>query len=183
MYLPPELKVSIASYLGKKQLKTLRLVCREYEIAASPHLFDKAYLAAREGVLDTFTELTDHPIFSKYVKEIVYDGSVVESDCARSFDIYDSMQFRVQSTTDIVPRLSRLEYQEYLRLLEEQEDIQAREDIYHRVKSALPNLTNLERVLSADLSRCAFLPGDVISLDESFLARTYSRSLPRSGDA
>ena len=178
MYLPPELKVSIFSHLVKRDLKSLRLVCKEYETVASPFLFDKAYLAARQGVLDTFTKLTNHSIFSKYVKEIVYDSSWLESDIAKSFDTYAALPFSAWRTPVAVPPFSQAGYNEYVRLFEDQEDIQAREDVYHRVKSAMPNLPNIQRVVSADLSRCAFLPGDVVKHREAFLARIFSRSLP-----
>ena len=176
VYLPPELQLNVVSHLRKKDLKAMRLVSKEYEAAASPFLFDKAYLAARQGVLNTFIKLTSHPMFSKYVREFFYDSSWFDPDIAESFHNYAHLPLSRRSKKTCMNPLSRAGHNEYIKLFDDQSEIHDIEEIYHLLKAALRNTPNLKRIVFADMSRRAFLPGDEIENLESFAARIYSRT-------
>ena len=75
MYLPNELVVAIMESLGRHDLKSTRLVCKTWCSYASRFLFDKIYIAPNETDLEVFDAITQDPILSKCVRQLVYDGS------------------------------------------------------------------------------------------------------------
>ena len=80
VYLPPELKVAVLAQLDKRDLKNVRLVSKEWNALAIGPLFDKVYVSCRAKDLEVFKNITSHPVISKGVKELVYDGSLFEKD-------------------------------------------------------------------------------------------------------
>lgn len=82
--LPNELWIQILGHLSKKDLKALRVCGDNLTSLASSLLFSTAYVAARKGVLDTFTALTTYPIFRHHVKEVIFDSSWIDpGNCLR----------------------------------------------------------------------------------------------------
>ena len=75
MHLPNELIVAILGYLDRSHLKSTRLVCKTWCSYASQFLFDKIYVAPNKIDLEVFEAITQHPILSKCVRRLVYDGS------------------------------------------------------------------------------------------------------------
>ena len=136
--LPNELWLQTLGYLSKTDLKTLRLSMEPHlSFFASSLLFTTAFIAARKGVLDTFTNLTTHPVYRAYVKEIVFDSSWIDLET-------------VTSHKD-EPASASLFY--------EQEDIQTNE-LQIRLENAFQCLSGVKTVSYADLSRISCLPGD-----------------------
>ena len=72
---PNELVVAILGYLERSHLKLTRLVCKTWCSYASRFLFDKIYVAPNKIDLEVFEAITQHPILSKCVRRLVYDGS------------------------------------------------------------------------------------------------------------
>ncbi len=139
--LPNELWLQAFGYLSKPDLKALRLSADPlFASLASSLLFTTAYIAARRGVLDTFKNLTTHPVFCKYVKEIVFDSSWI-----------DPATVSRRANGKNGPALTRL--------FEEQEVIQANE-LQTALENAFKCLSNVRKVSYADLSRISWLPGD-----------------------
>lgn len=133
--------LQILGYLSKPDLKALRLSMKPHLISLASSLpFTTAYIAARKGVLDTFTNLTTHPIYRAYVKEIVFDSSWIDSATVAKY-----ANHKTRSALD--------------RLFQEQEDIQANE-LQTRLKNAFKCLSNVTTVSYADLSQISCLPGD-----------------------
>ncbi|MCJ1244510.1 hypothetical protein MMC30_001708 [Trapelia coarctata] len=54
-------------------IRRLRLVCRAFNFAASPFLIPTVYLSSSQRDMDALTAISEHPIFSKHVTELVYD--------------------------------------------------------------------------------------------------------------
>ena len=138
--LPNEVWLHIFSYLGKVDLKSLRLSMEpHFGSLASSLLFTTAYVAARKGVLTTFLSLTTHPIYRTYVKEVVFDSSWI--DPAKIPNLPDSGTERATA------------------LFHEQEEIQL-DALQARLDEAFQCLLNVKTVSYADLSRISCLPGD-----------------------
>lgn len=139
--LPNELWLQSLGYLSKRDLKALRLSMEPHlGFLASSLLFTTAYIAARKGVLDTFTNLTTHPIFRGYVKNIIFDSSWIDPETVAEY-----------ANEETAPALTSL--------FQEQEAIQANE-LQMRLETAFQCLTNVKTVSYADLSRLSCLPGD-----------------------
>ena len=64
VYLPPELKVAVLAQLDKRDLRTVRLVSREWSALATSPLFDRVYISCRAPDLEVFKNITRHPVIS-----------------------------------------------------------------------------------------------------------------------
>ena len=64
--------------LTKKDLKSARLCCAPWASVASEMLINRVYFAPRKKTMEYFEAVSKHPIFSRTVKELVYDDSVFE---------------------------------------------------------------------------------------------------------
>ncbi|KAI9701256.1 MAG: hypothetical protein M1836_001926 [Candelina mexicana] len=76
---PTEILVRIFSYLHKDDIKCVRQICRDFVAASAQYLFDRLYVSPQELHLEILTAVSQHPIFSKYVREIVYHCSQFRS--------------------------------------------------------------------------------------------------------
>ena len=73
--LPIELQLIILGYLGKEDLKKVRLVSQRWCSLAIPLLFEKVYISYRLLDLQVFRACAAHPVISQAIKEIVCDVS------------------------------------------------------------------------------------------------------------
>ena len=80
VYLPHELKVAVLAHLEKRDLRTVRLVSKEWSALATRPLFDRVYISCRAPDLEVFRNITRHPVISTGVRELVYDGSLFIKD-------------------------------------------------------------------------------------------------------
>lgn len=62
-------------HLHKADLKSVRLVCRYFEEAAIPLLYDRLILSNHQANLPPFDNIASRPKLSKHVKTLVYDIS------------------------------------------------------------------------------------------------------------
>ena len=75
IYFPNEIVLAILEPLGRRDLKSARLVSKTWCSCASGFLFDKVYVAPNKVDLEVFNAITQHPILSKCIRQLVYDGS------------------------------------------------------------------------------------------------------------
>ena len=68
MYVPPELQTLICQNMTKTELKCARLVCRSFDRAAVPFLFDEVFVAANYSILDTADLVASR--FGLYIRTI-----------------------------------------------------------------------------------------------------------------
>lgn len=105
VHLPYELKVAVLAQLDRRDLKTVRLVSREWNALATNPLFDKVYVSCRAPDLEVFRNITRHPVISTCVKELVYDGSTFIRDLSFRgyFDqVFDAVRLlALQADSDI----------------------------------------------------------------------------------
>jgi hypothetical protein len=86
--LPAELHIAIFSYLNVVDLKSIRRVCRKFRDNASPTLFREAIACSRYKAFSALRNLSLHPVYAKYVKEIVFDGSTYDALVASKAEHY-----------------------------------------------------------------------------------------------
>ena len=72
--LPPEVLAKIIKILPKHDIKSVRLSSTRLSAIAASMLFDRVYFAPRKFEMERFRNIAQHPLFSKSIKELVYDG-------------------------------------------------------------------------------------------------------------
>ena len=77
-YLPPEILSLVAEYLEKRDCKTLRFVSQQWYAMATPFVFNRVYVSAREKDLAVFRNITRNPKLRKSIKEMIYDVSTFQ---------------------------------------------------------------------------------------------------------
>jgi hypothetical protein len=87
--LPAELQLEIFSNLENTDLKAARAVSRQLRDNASPALFRSVVACARYVALGTFQKIALDSVLQKYVKEIIFDGTVYNREVALHQDIYE----------------------------------------------------------------------------------------------
>ena len=80
IFLPPELKVDVLARLDKRDLKSVRLVSKEWSLLATGPLFDRVFFSCRGVDLEVWKNVTRHPVIGGVVREVVYDGSIFKAD-------------------------------------------------------------------------------------------------------
>ncbi|KAL9038208.1 MAG: hypothetical protein Q9180_003272 [Flavoplaca navasiana] len=109
MGLPNEVTLNIVSYLSKKDLKQVRLVCRLWAALGVKSLFDTIYVSPREIDMSVFEAITQHQTLRNAPRHLVYDSAVfdqineVQYACdlhwqyhAGDFDILGDASFEVE---------------------------------------------------------------------------------------
>ena len=100
MHFPNELILAILESSGRHDLKSARLVCKTWCSYASGFLFEKIYVAPNRVDLEVFDAVTQHPILSKCVRNLVYDGSEFVPDLSKRSYVKD-LWFQTSMLIDI----------------------------------------------------------------------------------
>lgn len=74
-FIPAEILTIILDYLPKKDIKNIRRVCQAINVLAAPLLFRSLYISTRLKDRKAFTSVSEHPVLSQLVKEVVYDST------------------------------------------------------------------------------------------------------------
>lgn len=85
---PAEILVEIFSHLPRRDIKAIRVVCKNFEAASSQYLFDRLYVSPQKFHLKILAKVSQHPVYSKYVEEIVYDCSLFRPEllCIEAYE-------------------------------------------------------------------------------------------------
>lgn len=73
--LPFEIVANIIRHLPNEDHKNLRLVSKDLSVVAAQFLFESVYISARLKDRENFTSVSEHPVFSQLVKEVVFDST------------------------------------------------------------------------------------------------------------
>ena len=84
MYLPHELVVLVTRRLGRRDLKSIRLVSKLWCLCASEYLFKTIYVSANKVDLEAFNAIANDPVLSTCVRRLVYDGRVFMLDLSKT---------------------------------------------------------------------------------------------------
>ena len=128
--LPAELLAKILKILPKHDLKSVRLSSTRLSAIAASMLFDRVYFAPRKLEMERFRNIAQHPLFSKNIKELVYDGRLYCEEY-RQLEVYIQMiywqKFAGQPCDDSPDNMKRkvdpLDLEHYSSCVEEQEYI------------------------------------------------------------
>ena len=74
MDFPIEVVLLVLKSLHKSDLKSARLVSKNWTALAAERLFDQIYVSAHPDNLDVFRAITRHPLLSKWVRTLRYDA-------------------------------------------------------------------------------------------------------------
>ena len=78
--LPDELLIEILQYLPKTDLKSARLSSSWLGAIGASMLFHRVYFAPRKFEIERFRNIAQHPVFSKTIKELVYDARLFREE-------------------------------------------------------------------------------------------------------
>lgn len=87
--LPAELQLEVFSNLDNSDLKAARAVSRKLRDNASPALFRSTVACARYVAMGSYQNISLNPLLQKYVKEIVFDGSVYNERVASHEEMFE----------------------------------------------------------------------------------------------
>ena len=102
VYLPCELKAAVLAQLEKRDLKSVRLVSKEWNAVATEPLFDRVYISCWAQDMEAFKNITSHPVISASVRELVHDVSLFQKKM-RFKDYVDG----ITQNVDFMKKLSR----------------------------------------------------------------------------
>ena len=128
--LPAEVLAKILKILPKHDLKSVRLSSTRLSAIAASMLFDRVYFAPRKLEMERFGNIAQHPLFSKNIKELVYDGRLYCEEY-RKPEVYTEMiywqKYNGQPFDGIQDTLKRqldpLDLEHYSSCVDEQEYI------------------------------------------------------------
>ena len=147
--LPAELLRHTSSYLGVSDIKNLRLVSPNFNVAASPYLFSRIYISSHSLDLYVFRKVTAQPLFRNSIRELVWDDSTFNRHLM-SWDAYCvAMKTTYRSIWCGRPEIkpSRSTFDLWLQIASEHHVIrEARLDEKALIK-ALPHLPSLKRIV------------------------------------
>ncbi|KAI9765015.1 MAG: hypothetical protein M1835_007471 [Candelina submexicana] len=162
--LPPELLLDIFGRLATKDVKSSRLACKRFNQFSSSHLLDKTYFALRPKTLEVFIDITRHPVFSRCIKELIFDASYFDESLTR-LDKYERaiLSMARHPPTQVIncslgcendpsnasARIP-LKFREYCSLFAAQERMKARDGYRHDLQQGLMNLPNLRSIIFSD---------------------------------
>ncbi|KAF2447964.1 hypothetical protein P171DRAFT_355049 [Karstenula rhodostoma CBS 690.94] len=115
--LPAELQIEVFGYLENTDLKAVRSVSTSCRDNASPHLFRSIIACARYQAMGAFQNVALHPVYQKYVKEVVFDATVYDERIAKNERLY------LSSTLGEVSWVRHSRWKRYQSLYREQEEI------------------------------------------------------------
>ncbi|KAL8897629.1 MAG: hypothetical protein Q9192_002483 [Flavoplaca navasiana] len=173
--LPNELFRDISEYLTRKDLKSIRVVCSRLDNFASPLIFTTAVCAARRGVLEAFTGLSNCPKLSQHVRELVYDSSIFYQETVKQFETYAT---KSESSPDASSSPEGRE--KYIDGYREQTKI-LRSELSSALVNAVRAFSNLRRIIYADFSRLPCFRWDrVEDLGPEFRLATFHLPEPKN---
>ena len=135
MYFPTEILSAILCYQPKIDLKRARLVCKAFDAAAVPFLFDEIFVTVRYADIERSTLLASR--FGPFVKTLVF--------CSEFFEPGVSWVNFERLMGDTA--LATSYYNSYCRLREEQKELLNEGEFYGHLCSTLRVLSNLQNVI------------------------------------
>ncbi|KAL9109241.1 MAG: hypothetical protein Q9187_008193, partial [Circinaria calcarea] len=92
---PPELLALVCQFLSLRDVKSARLVCQLFNFAASQFLISEVYLSSSKRDLDVLKSVSQHPVFSKHVTDLVYDCRVFDHTLVDDEEAYTRELLRI----------------------------------------------------------------------------------------
>ncbi|CAF9936684.1 hypothetical protein IMSHALPRED_010858 [Imshaugia aleurites] len=141
MYCPPEILSAIMWYLPKVELKKARLVCKAFDAAAVPFLFDEIFIIPRYANIEKATLLASR--FGPFVKTLIY--------CSEDFDggIGRAVFKCITADTDLAADY----YASFCKLQEEKKELLSGGEFFGHLCCVLIAIYNLQTIILTDECR------------------------------
>ncbi|KAF2496324.1 hypothetical protein BU16DRAFT_526822 [Lophium mytilinum] len=145
--LPSELLIDTFAYLDRLDLKAVRGVCRRFAEISTPSIFQRVLVAPRYQALGAFQTIFQHAVYHKYVKEIVYDGSVYDAGLATNEQVYMAHLSRAECDAYRLDSWGRRKrFKQYQQLYHDQEGIQDSLILFRTLERGLESLPNVTTI-------------------------------------
>lgn len=145
--LPSELQIHIFGYLSRRDLKTVRLVCKTCEVNASPGLFKSVVACTRYHALGALKKISIHSILPNYVKELWFDGTVYFQAVNDTEGLYRYLEEKYLPDSPGYDFQRSNRWRRYRELYVDQEVIRKSMILLHEVSRAVDLLPNLHTVI------------------------------------
>lgn len=142
MYFPTEILSAILCYQPKIDLKKARLLCKAFDAASIPFLFDEIFVTARS--VDTEKAALLASRFGPFIKTLIF--------CSEEFE-QGSVSWETFSHGRENKDLATTYYITYCNRIEEQEDLLKEGELFGHLSSSLIVLTNLQKVILTNVCR------------------------------
>ncbi|KAI4641557.1 hypothetical protein J4E93_007654 [Alternaria ventricosa] len=145
--LPAELQIQIFDYLHAADVKSARAVSRTFRNNATPALFRSIVACARYQALGAFQNVSLHSIYSGYVREIIFDGTLYDGHLAkdhRNYSRAEEASGKFQSGSFYAMRTRWKRYQE---LHKEQESMKEDGVLLQSCARGLENMQNISSIV------------------------------------
>ncbi|KAK0509697.1 hypothetical protein JMJ35_008091 [Cladonia borealis] len=140
MEVPPEVLGQILAHLEKKELKQVRLVCKQLERSAVPLLFDEVYLSANPAEIEIAQKTVQN--FGKSIKTVYLSAVEYEE---MKWGKFKSAVGRYDSLEHV-----RLAYTNYCKLCQEQEAMFRAGTYFGHLCYVLRTVPNAQRLVMTD---------------------------------
>lgn len=144
--LPAELQIQIFGYLQSTDLKAVRGVSVKFCDHASVSLFRTVVACARYKAMQAFQNISLHPVYQTYVKEIIFDGSTYDPQLAKNEVTYQLAAEGFDDLRGMISWARHGKFKKYQRLYEDQVDMKEGHVLLQTVAKALqwmPNITSV----------------------------------------
>ena len=135
MYFPPEIISAVLYHLPNNELKRVRLVCKVFDAAAVPFLFDELRVVARYVTVEKATLVASR--FGRFVKTLIFCSEAFQPD-------------QPDPASSIIWRGGPNCFS-YQKLIEEQEELLDGREFFGHLCSILIALSNLQKVVLTDM--------------------------------
>ncbi|KAJ4367489.1 hypothetical protein N0V83_007072 [Neocucurbitaria cava] len=152
--LPAELQIQIFSYLHGPDVKAARGVSRTLRDNATPAIFRSIVACARYQAMGAYQKISLHSIYPKYVKEIIFDGSIYESILAKNYEnAYYEEQDKIEELRFASHWEKRSRWIRYQELYKEQEDMKDSGVLLQTIARSLEWMPNVSSVVYSPCPR------------------------------
>ena len=151
--LAAELQIDIFSYLSNTDLKNVRAVSTCCRDNASVWLFHTVIACARYTAMGAFQNISLHPVYQKYVKEIVFDATQYDRTLASDERLYTQRASQFEELTNAVSWHRHTRFKKYQARYEEQETIKRDGVLLQTIAKALEWMPNVHSVVFTSVPR------------------------------
>lgn len=138
--LADETLLSIFDYLDRKELRAVRLVCRQFSRPGNTLLYQVVYFSPRRPSMQALSNISQHELFKSTVKHVIYD----DTQLVRALTNWKVFHPALPANTPKAQ--ARRAFKLYCQLFDEQESILRNGEDTLVLRKAFARLPNLEKI-------------------------------------
>ncbi|KAI9768746.1 MAG: hypothetical protein M1840_004741 [Geoglossum simile] len=152
LYIPPEILISIFTYLATVDIKSARLVCNRFGALGAPFLMKTAYFAVTVNAIERFLNIANHPIFSRSIRTVIYQGAFFRKDMTDRDAFFDQIG-PTQDALDngwVTHEAVMRSFQRYCNLNENQQRLTDSGEAVASLADGLRRMTRVDTIIFTD---------------------------------